>query len=109
MHDATEAYIGDVVKPLKIMLPEYSVIERRIEKAIGEAFGIDFDAHQDVIKEIDQAVLIAERRRLFSPDKETWTGENDVRAIDITCRCLRPGSAYAEFIDLFRRIERTRK
>lgn len=42
MHDAAEAYIGDVIKPLKIMLGEaYSEIERRFEAAIFSKFNIN--------------------------------------------------------------------
>lgn len=34
LHDAAEAYVGDVVKPLKVMLPEFWPIERRVDDAV---------------------------------------------------------------------------
>ncbi len=40
LHDASEAYTGDVVKPLKLMLPDFKVIEDRITEVIFEKFGI---------------------------------------------------------------------
>jgi 5'-deoxynucleotidase YfbR-like HD superfamily hydrolase len=41
MHDAAEAYIGDVIKPLKVMLGEsYASIERKMEAAIFSHFNI---------------------------------------------------------------------
>lgn len=83
MHDAAEAFIGDCVNPLKIMLHDYNVIETRIERCIGCKFGIDFEAYSDEIRKIDREMLIAERRALFSRDDEKWTGELDVR-------CIRP-------------------
>lgn len=40
MHDATEAYIGDVIKPLKVLLADaYSRFERSFEIAIANKFG----------------------------------------------------------------------
>jgi 5'-deoxynucleotidase YfbR-like HD superfamily hydrolase len=41
LHDASEAYTGDMVKPLKLMLPEFKVIEDRITEVIFEKFRID--------------------------------------------------------------------
>jgi hypothetical protein len=83
MHDATEAFCGDMVKPLKVMMPEYKTVEDRVEAVIAEKFGIDFQKHRDVIREIDHAMLIAERRQLFSPDKVIWAGENEVRRLNV--------------------------
>jgi len=39
LHDATEAYLGDVVKPLKVILgPVYNELEMAFEQAIRERF-----------------------------------------------------------------------
>lgn len=79
MHDAAEAYLGDVIKPLKIMLPEYGEIEKRFEELIGLRFGIDFEKHSEAIKMYDHALLVAEKSVLLS-DSETlvFTGEDNV-------------------------------
>ena len=44
LHDASEAYTGDMVKPLKNILPEFKVIEDKITEVIFEKFeiGIEF-------------------------------------------------------------------
>lgn len=40
LHDAAEAYTGDIIKPLKVLLPEFKAIEERIMKAICFKFDI---------------------------------------------------------------------
>lgn len=100
LHDAAEAFLGDVVKPLKIMLPGYQVIERRMERCIGDKFRIDFDAHAAVIKEIDHAMLIAERRSIFGADGQAWVGENDVRRLEISVHYWSPAIGEYWFIEV---------
>lgn len=48
LHDAAEAYVGDMVAPLKAMLPEFSVIERRIHQVICERFGVSAEIPEEV-------------------------------------------------------------
>ena len=81
LHDAHEAFIGDVVKPLKIMFPDFTTLEWRIDAVIEKKFQVDFRLHEETIKEIDRAMLIAERRAFFTPDKVEWFGEKTVRVI----------------------------
>lgn len=97
-HDAAEAFCGDVVKPLKIMLTEYSGIEDRVEKVIGDSLGIDFAAHSQIIREIDHAMLIAERRSIFSADGVAWFGENDVRRLNVGFHFWQPDMAEVHFL-----------
>lgn len=68
LHDASEAYCGDVVKPLKILLGEsYSDIEGKVEDAIAKSFDVDFRGNHDIIKKYDIEMLYAEKSVLF-PD-----------------------------------------
>lgn len=98
LHDATEAFCGDVVKPLKNMLPEYSAIEERVKAAIAEKFGVDFDEARNNIRQIDLALLIAERDSMFNTDGVTWTGEADARKLRVEFRYWTPRDAEAGFM-----------
>lgn len=100
MHDAAEAFVGDVVKPLKIMLPEYDAIERRVELVIVEKFGLEGTVDWPPVKEIDRAMLIAERRALFSADEVVWTGEKLVRQLDVKFVCWPPVLAEQAFLSV---------
>ena len=64
LHDAAEAYIGDVIRPLKHQLPEYKAIEVRVEAAIAEAFGLRplIAIEREAIKAADRVALATERR-----------------------------------------------
>lgn len=74
LHDAAEAYIGDVVKPLKLLLPEYAAIEDRIEAAISERFDVDFKTYRDTVKHYDRTMLKAEKTQLWPNDASPWKG-----------------------------------
>lgn len=107
MHDAAEAFLGDVVKPLKIMLPEYLEIEKRVERVIAAKFWIDFKSHAKVIHEIDHAMLIAERRQLFGADGVHWEGEDSVRTVPLFTKNWPHQEAEIEFLDMAKFLEIT--
>lgn len=98
LHDATEAFCGDVVKPLKLLLPDYGDIEARVETAIAAKFSIDFEEERLAVQEIDWAMLIAERRALFSPDQVLWHGEDRVRQLAVSLSCWAPNQAESAFV-----------
>lgn len=81
LHDASEAYCGDVVKPLKNMIcKEYSVIEDHVQGMIGHFFHIDFNDYHIRYKYYDNQIYLAEVREIygedvksdFSPDFKFW-------------------------------------
>lgn len=59
LHDASEAYLGDVIKPLKeLIAPVYAPIERRFEAVIAERFELQDDPIvRGIIKEYDVKAL----------------------------------------------------
>ena len=65
LHDATEAYLGDVVRPLKVLLPDYQAIEDNLSLVIGEKFGVQLLPMPALVKEMDTRILSNERAALF--------------------------------------------
>lgn len=62
LHDAAEAYIGDVIKPLKNLLgTAYANIEQNFEKVIAEKFNLSVDDFKKV-KSYDNLALELEHR-----------------------------------------------
>ncbi|HAV79570.1 MAG TPA: hypothetical protein DCX55_02475, partial [Erythrobacter sp.] len=74
LHDAAEAFIGDITRPLKQLLPDYKAIEADIEEAINERFGLS-KAAKPVIKEADLRVLAAEQMQVMAPECADWAVE----------------------------------
>lgn len=72
LHDASEAYLVDIPKPIKNFLPDYLDIEYRLEQEIARAFGLRWPVPAEV-KVIDQRILATERRDLMRPGPE-WQG-----------------------------------
>lgn len=70
MHDAAEAYVGDVSSPLKRRLPDYKAIEHRVEAALNAQFGLPFPLHPDV-KQADLRMLMAERHEFLPRDDDS--------------------------------------
>ena len=60
LHDAAEAYMSDLITPIKVNMPQYYEIEDRFLKAVFEKFGLaDLDATEwELIMEVDRALLI---------------------------------------------------
>lgn len=52
LHDASEAYIGDIIRPLKDLVPEFRNIENKIHEAIFKKFDLPIERLSE-IKEFD--------------------------------------------------------
>lgn len=71
MHDAAEAYIGDMVRPLKMQMPAFRECEDRIMRVICERFEMAWPEPPEV-KVADNVLLMTERRDLL-PIQRPWT------------------------------------
>lgn len=71
LHDATEAYVVDVPRPLKVLLAEYKPIEDRVWLAVAGHFGVP--ARLDpAVKWCDEQMLLHEAHALLPGGPQAW-------------------------------------
>ncbi len=99
-HDAAEAYVGDVVQPLKALLPDFLAIEHRITFAIGYRLGINLDHHPDV-KRADLIALATEKRDLLPRERGEWEILKGIRPLNRFTLPMSPEQAEAAFMRTF--------
>ena len=105
LHDSAEAYIGDMVKPLKVTMPQYGEAEQRIEAAIQAAFGVDFSKWIDVIKRFDRAMLKAEKVTMWPEDTEKWAGFSEIEDRVVKFQFWEPSQAEMQFLAMARTLQ----
>lgn len=101
-HDATEAYIGDLVSPVKALLPDFEIIESRIHWAIAEKFNLE-NPMPKIIKQIDRRLLATEVRDLITKDLSSWNIGMD-EPFDFPIIPWPPEVAEARFLELAHRL-----
>ena len=77
MHDAHEAYVGDIVRPLfKAFPPQAQAyiteMKDRLDDAISEAFAFDFSDWKDVVDMADEIMLQIERDYIIDKEVGDW-------------------------------------
>lgn len=73
MHDAAEAYTGDLPRPIKRAIPQFAKIEERLLEVIAQRFNLTLPVPTGVWY-FDNVVLAMEARDLFaSGPVEQWT------------------------------------
>ena len=100
MHDAAEAFLGDITRPLKQMLPDYKRIEGDVERAIFSRFGIQTPIPREV-KQADLRVLAAEQRQIMPRGTDDWLRGQDVVPAAIVVRNLPPVEAKRAWLERF--------
>lgn len=114
-HDAPEAYIGDMVRPLKRNMPAFVDAEGPIYDAIVQRFQVLRLAHgadqaffafmnegtsyelDDRVKEADNRILVDERAQVMRPSGNTW-GINHLTPLGIRIEGWSPSFAEHFFL-----------
>ncbi len=100
LHDASEAYLSDVIRPIKRHLTNYEAIEADLERAIARRFTLEFPMPAEV-KRLDNAILADERdQAMLAPPREWGLTEP---ALGVTLQFWTPEKAEYEFLAAFRR------
>lgn len=103
LHDASEAYLGDIVQPLKALLPDYQTIEANFCKVLGARFNVDLQPNP-ALHQADLIVLATERRDLMPMDTTDWSCVAGITPLSRSIKPLAPDVAAAQFMALFFRL-----
>lgn len=71
LHDAAEAYLIDLAKPVKVNMPFYCEAEEKIMAEVCKKFDLD-SVMPESVKKIDQLMLAIEARDLMGPLLPGW-------------------------------------
>lgn len=66
MHDATEAYLGDMPSPVKALLPDFKRMEDKLDVVIRRTFDLPEEKHP-LVKVLDTGLVVTELRVLCGP------------------------------------------
>lgn len=100
MHDAAEAYLADVARPVKPYLIGYNQFEERLLEVIAERFQLRWPMPED-IKEIDIVMLATERRDLMAEPPIPWESTKGVAPLPHRIQWWGWALAEKEFLQRF--------
>lgn len=98
LHDATEAYLTDVPRPVKPFLVGYKEAEDRAWRAIAERYGLSPEGLPIAVKEADNRILFDEKAQNMGPGPE-WSFSLDPLGVEL--KFWTPGQAESEFLAEF--------
>ena len=99
-HDAAEAYIGDMISPLKRHIPLFSKLENKWVNIIYDVFNVS-KHYFSVVKRLDYDIAIAEMKIIMP---------NAIKCFETSCtykfEFWSPEEAEKKFLDYFNELEK---
>lgn len=105
LHDACEAYVGDLPKPIKRSMPGIEERENAVERVIMQKFGLEI-AKPDWLDEIDHRIWFDEKTALMVP-RNDWSFEGETQPLGVVIQSWDPHTAEGIFLNAFRQLEAT--
>lgn len=95
LHDAAEAYCGDMTRPLKQLFPEYDEYEKKVAATILRKY-MKTSKLDPRVKEADARIMLNEKARLFPPEHQLlWGMEGKLEPLEgVVVHCFDPPSVY---------------
>jgi len=104
IHDAHEAYTGDLIRPIKERMGTETALwyklEEDAEATVAESLQVQwpFDA---IVKVYDQRIIMNEKEALFDGDGP-W--DDELPPLDVVIRCWSPERAKEMYLEQWRRL-----
>lgn len=102
-HDAAEAYIGDICRPLKNLLPDYLKIESDVESEVLAKLGLT-GLKPKSVKEADLIMLATEQRDLMPQHDDEWALIAGISPLPIKISPMSPDMACGFFMHRYQEI-----
>jgi hypothetical protein len=103
LHDASEAYLTDVIRPIKPYLGNYAEIENQLMLVIATRFNLPSMPRS--VKEVDGRILVNEREQIMSRAPHDWNDTGDP-LIGLQLQLWSPAQARAQFMERFSRLSK---
>lgn len=100
MHDATEGYLGDMIRPLKYQISQYRDIENNLERVITKKYGLIYPFPAEV-KKLDNRILMDERIQNMNDPPMKWNSDEQNEPLGVTLQYWSPDEAKSRFIEAF--------
>lgn len=102
LHDASEAYLVDVPRPIKPFLIGYSEAEAKIMRAVEFRFHLHLGL-PDIVKRMDLAIFMDEQQQNMAPAPVKWSTEGE--PLGVRLQFWAPEKAREEFETEFWRLK----
>jgi uncharacterized protein len=99
-HDATEAYMGDMVRPLKFEMQFYRDTEGMLQRVIFHRFGLPLDMPWE-IKDADLRITGDERNAVML--RREWSTDN-LPLLGVPVYCWSPREAEEHWLEAFNNL-----
>lgn len=99
LHDSAEAYLSDIIKPIKELIPEYEIAEDNLYRVIAKKFNLLYPIPKEV-QIYDHRILVNEKEHLMK-DTFDWGISNTPKLDKIKIRCFPPKTIERLFLDKF--------
>lgn len=99
-HDATEAYMGDLVRPIKLQMPMYRDVEEKLRLVIFRGAGLPEEMPEE-IKHADLRICNDEREMLMLA--RTWSID-DLEPLGVEVQCWTHVQAEQAWLDTYWRL-----
>lgn len=99
LHDASEAYVGDMVRPLKRHMPQYRAVEDNLLDHIACRFGLEPGIPQ-AVHDADNRILLDERQAVMAmPPPLHWGPVEDLEPLGVAVQLLSPQRAESAYLE----------
>lgn len=95
MHDAHEVVVGDMATPLKMICPDYKIVETRAAHSFARTYSLPLDFESEV-KEIDLRMAATEKRDIMPPGE--WKMLAGIEPYDFRIVPWSPQKSYQEWL-----------